>query len=79
MENDGVLIDCTVFGCYATKERAMQVFEEIQNLLMPRIIYNPPVYPQYNPYFQTPAQPIVQNESIEYKEVSSYVYQMPKE
>ena len=69
LRENGVLL-----GRYATKERALEVLDEIQNLLTPKLILN-------SAKMVTPVDEfIVQEQNIyETKELSTYVYEMPKE
>ena len=64
-------------GIYKTKERAIEVLDEIQSLLQPTIEYKPIVQEEYNPayaykYF------VKVDDNIEIKELSTFVYQMPE-
>ena len=65
-------------GSYATIERALEVLDEIQNILKP-IIYYEPITRERIDY----TKPYVQMEQIGSKsiieELSTYVYEMPKE
>ena len=66
-----------MLGTYATKERALEILDEIQKLLKPQIIIS---------YEHDDSLPIItgewQNyyvENKEVKELSTYVYEMPTE
>ena len=63
---------------YETKERAIEVLDEIQNLLQPIIKYEPIVQEEYNPSY-TYKHFVKVDDNIEIKELSTFVYQMPKE
>lgn len=65
-------------GTYKTKERAIEILDEIQNILKP-IIHYEPITREKIDY----TKPYVQTEQIGSKsviqELSTYVYEMPKE
>ena len=65
-------------GEYKTKERAIEVLDEIQSLLQPTIEYKPIVQEEYNPAY-TYKHFIKVDDNIEIKELSTFVYQMPAE
>ena len=75
-ENLWVIEDCDDLGQYKTKERALEVLDEIQSLLQPEIIYHQekPVETIQEGYYQ-----LSQKVNMELQELSTYVYQMPKE
>ena len=69
--------DSTCLGEYATKERALEVLDEIQSILKPIIKIN---------YEYDDSQPIMNGEWLKsikeeskIEELSTYVYEMPKE
>ena len=66
-------------GRYATKERALEVLNEIQELLMPKIVFKDEgrdyITPQGQIYKLNIKQPI----NTDMQELSSYVYEMPKD
>ena len=64
-------------GEYKTKERAIEVLDEIQSLLQPTIEYKPIVQEEYNPAY-TYKHFIKVDDNIEIKELSTFVYQMPE-
>ena len=65
-------------GTYKTKERAIEVLDEIQNLLQPIIKYEPIVQEEYNPAY-TYKHFVKVDDNIEIKELSTFVYQMPED
>ena len=63
---------------YETKERALEVLDEIQMLLQPIIKYKPIVQEEYNVLY--PYKNFVKvDDNMEIKELSTYVYEMPIE
>lgn len=65
-------------GLYKTKERALEVLDEIQNILKPRLLIrrnddNDKVL------LGALQKGVTQTIDTEYKELSTYVYEMPKE
>lgn len=67
-----------ILGTYETKERALEVLDEIQSLLQPTIEYKPIVQEEYNPAYKY-KHFVKVDENIEIKELSTFVYQMPKD
>lgn len=65
---------CTTVAMYKTKERAIEVLDEIQNILKPQMI----ISKVGKPIAQT-CDDTVYREPDEYdiKEISTYVYEMP--
>ena len=65
-------------GNYATIERTLEVLDEIQNIMMPKISFEPIVKEIYD-Y----KEPFVEHKVIGSKttieEISTYVYEMPEE
>ena len=66
-----------ILGTYETKERAIEVLDEIQNLLQPIIKYEPIAQEEYNPSY-TYKHFVKVDDNIEIKELSTFVYQMPE-
>lgn len=66
-----------VLGRYKTKERALEVLDEIQIFLQPIIKYEPIVQEEYNPAY-TYKHFVKVDDNIEIKELSTFVYQMPE-
>lgn len=64
-------------GTYKTKERAIEILDEIQSLLQPTIEYKPIVQEEYNPSY-TYKHFVKVDDNIEIKELSTFVYQMPE-
>ena len=75
-ENSGVYYE--LLGTYKTKERAIEILDEIQSLLQPTIEYKPIVQEEYNPAY-TYKHFVKVDDNIEIKELSTFVYQMPED
>ena len=75
-ENSGCYYE--LLGTYKTKERAVEVLDEIQGLLQPIIKYEPIVQEEYNPSY-TYKHFVKVDDNIEIKELSTFVYQMPED
>ena len=67
-----------ILGTYKTKERAIEVLDEIQSLLQLKIEYKPIVQEEYNPAY-TYKHFVKVDDNMEIKELSTFVYQMPAE
>ena len=69
------------YGIYKTKERALEVLDEIQKLLMPQVeaIYNNKIEVVKLQDFTSDiiVKPII--DDIQIKQLNNYVYEMPKE
>ena len=65
-------------GEYKTKERAIEVLDEIQGLLQPTIEYKPIVQEEYNPAYEY-KHFVKVDDNMEIKELSTVVYQMPED
>lgn len=66
-------------GKYKTKERALEVLDEIQNILKPKTIIKFDSKPKYLED-GTINDVLIPREEIDYiKQLSTYVYEMPKE
>lgn len=83
LEHIGWLIeDCDELGRYKSKERALQILDEIQNILQPRIIMKEPEI-DYDDMINSLTDNIVlkttQKIDMELKEAGQVVYQMPEE
>lgn len=70
--------DSVELGTYKTKERAIEILDEIQSLLQPTIEYKPIVQEEYNPAY-TYKHFVKVDDNIEIKELSTFVYQMPED
>ena len=80
-ENIWSIIDnqnMTKYAEYTTRERALEVLDEIQNILSPQIIFQP-----ITKNITLPSDDFIKTEidsySYEYKTFDSFVYQMPKD
>ena len=63
---------------YKTKERALEVLDEIQSLLQLKIEYKPIVQEEPNTLY--PYKNFIKvDDNMEIKELSTFVYQMPAE
>lgn len=70
----------TELGTYKTKERALEVLDEIQNLLKPKYILDTSsIKPDGNFYEENGVIFQKYNANTEIKELSTFVYQMPKD
>ena len=67
--------DYTKLGEYNTKERALEILDEIQNILHPKLIITPK---EDIKDFEVEMKIVPQLE-CDIKELSTYVYEMPKE
>ena len=67
-------------GQYFTKERALEVLDEIQNILNPKYILDTSsIKPDGNFYEENGVIFQKYNTNVEIKELSTFVYQMPEE
>lgn len=64
-------------GVYSTKERALEVLDEIQNILMPTIKYAPIIKEDIKPEY-TYKQYVSEGANIEVIQLNTFVYQMPE-
>lgn len=64
-------------GEYETKERALEVLDEIQMLLQPIIEYKPIVQKEFNPSHKY-EHFVKVDDNMEIKELSTFVYKMPE-
>ena len=68
-----------ILGEYTTKERAIEVLDEIQNILKPKYILDTSsIKPDGDFYKENGAIFQKYNANVEIKELSTFVYQMPK-
>ena len=67
-----------ILGVYKSKERAIEILDEMQNSLQPTIEYKPIVQEEYNPSYKY-KHFVKVDDNVEIKELSTFVYQMPKE
>jgi len=68
-------------GNYKTKERALEVLDEIQNILMPKVILNASSIKPIGEHYTIDNGVVVQNYTADAKweQVDTYVYEMPSE
>ena len=68
-------------GTYKTKERALEVLDEIQDILKPRTIqkFRNELKYNENKELKTTYVPFDTFENTEIQELTTYVYEMPKE
>lgn len=66
------------FGEYKTKERALEVLDEIQKLLMPTIEYNPVVKKEES-WEEEYQRTVLKGYDVKIEQAITYVYEMPKE
>lgn len=79
-----VIEDCDDLGSYKTRERVLQILDEIQSILQPRVIYHEPIQTNnYHDMIDAFSNDVVlqttQKVEMELKESGQFVYQMPKE
>ena len=65
-------------GSYPTKERALEVLDEIQKLIMPTIEYNPVVKKEES-WEDEYQRTVLKGYNVKVEQVITYVYEMPKE
>lgn len=76
--DEGRYADEIYLGSYSSPERALEVLDEIQSVLQLKIEYKPIVQEEYNVLY--PYKNFVNSDdNMEIKELSTFVYQMPKE
>ena len=66
-----------ILGAYKTMERALEVLDEIQNILMPTIKYAPIIKEDIKPEY-TYKQYVSEGADIEVIQLNTFVYQMPE-
>lgn len=68
------------YGTYTTKERALEVLDEIQDILKPKYILDTSsIKPDGNFYKENGAIFQKYNANAEIKDLSTFVYQMPED
>ena len=67
-----------LLGTYKTKERALEVLDEIQNILMPKYILDSSSIRHDDSWVENGIIMQKYNANVEIKELSTFVYQMPK-
>ena len=76
-ENSGLYYE--LLGTYKTKERALEVLDEIQNILKPKYILNTSsIKPDGDFYEENGVIFQKYNANAKIEELSTFVYQMPK-
>lgn len=73
------ICDYWELGRYKTTERALEVLDEIQNLLMPKCIINPKSMKFSKPYEENGMVLMDCNSDARIEQISTYVYNMPEE
>ena len=68
-----------VFGVYHTKERALEVLDEIQNILKPKYILDSSSIRPGDSWVENGIIMRKYNANVEIKELSAFVYEMPAE
>lgn len=68
-----------LLGTYKTKERALKVLDEIQNILMPKCIINKKTMKFSKPYEENGIVLMDCNANARIEELSTYVYEMPED
>ena len=68
-----------VLGRYKTKERAIEVLDEIQNILKPKYILDSSSIRHDDSWVENGIIMQKYNANVEIKELSTFVYQMPAE
>ena len=66
-------------GIYKTKERALEVLDEIQSILMPKCIINSKSIKLSKPYEENGMVLMDCNADARLEQLSTYVYEMPQE
>lgn len=72
--------DCFILGIYKTKEQALEVLDEIQNILNPKIVLIDNAKKSFDTFLESGGM-IIQpyNEKYNIQQLDTYVYEMPKE
>ena len=73
------LLAQNVSGRYKTKERAIEILDEIQNILMPKYILDSSSIRPDDSWVENGIIMQKYNANVEIKELSTFVYQMPAE
>lgn len=74
-----IMSNLTRLGIYKTKERALEVLDEIQNLLEPKVIVTDDKQQMINSNGVIYSIDITKNINTDIQELSTYVYEMPEE
>lgn len=79
----GVFYQGVILGTYKSKQRTLEVLDEIQNILQPRVYIKAPSIVNPKDMIEDLANSIclrtTQQVEMELKQVGQFVYQMPKE
>ena len=70
--------DEDILGKYLTKERALEVLDEIQRLITPTIEYNPVVKKEES-WEEEYQRTVLKGYDVKIEQSITYVYEMPKE
>lgn len=81
---DGIIhsysgVNKTVLGKYKSDERALEILDEIQNILMPKCIINSKSMKFSEPYEKNGIVLMDCNADARWEQLNTYVYEMPKE
>lgn len=84
IDNTWFINDGDILGKYKTKERALEVLDEIQKILKPITMFveNETITSEELKALENSWKyntPLIVNEKSEIRELSTYVYEMPKE
>ena len=78
--NEIIENDIRSLGTYKTKERALEVLDEIQNILKPKYILDTSSIKPDGAFYEENGVIFQKyNANAEIKELSTFVYEMPKE
>lgn len=77
-EDFGIFYKDKMLGYYKTKKRALEVLDEIQNILSPKYILDSSSITTDNSWVENGIIMQLYNTNAEIKELSTYVYQMPE-
>lgn len=66
-------------GTYKSKERALEILDEIQSILMPKCIINSKYMKFSKPYEENGIVLMDCNADVRLEQLSTYVYEMPEE
>lgn len=71
--------DMALMGKYRTKERALEILDEIQRILQPRLIANVRATKEMEELIGSMSVGKTLKQDIDIKQLSTVVYEMPKE
>lgn len=75
---DIMCLNGELLGTYKTEERALEVLNEIQNILQPKISVKPTIEEDMNPEY-IHKHFVSNGKEVDVVELNTYVYEMPKE